>query len=194
MITVEKIGILIKGKNMPRPKTKTELIEASNSSYQKIVDLIANLPEETRSEDFNFDTSKLKEAHWKRDHNVRDVLVHLYEWQRLLLDWIKNNQSGKEQDFLPAGYNWRNYGEMNQQFWQKHQTTSLPEAEKLLAQSHKETMKLLDTFSEEQLFQKKVFPWTGNNALATYFIANTSSHYDWALKKLRKFQRSLKKK
>ena len=179
---------------MPRPKTKIELIEASNSSYQKIVDLIANLPEETRSEDFNFDTSKLKEAHWKRDHNVRDVLIHLYEWQRLLLDWIKNNQSGKEQDFLLAGYNWRNYGEMNQQFWQKHQTTSLPEAEKLLAQSHKETMKLLDTFSEEQLFQKKVFPWTGNNALATYFIANTSSHYDWALKKLRKFQRSLKKK
>ncbi|WP_294602851.1 ClbS/DfsB family four-helix bundle protein, partial [uncultured Lactobacillus sp.] len=100
---------------MPRPKTKQELVDASNSSYQKIVALISELPEDARTGSFNFDTSKLKGAHWKRDHNIRDVLIHLYEWQRLLLDWVKNNQAGHEQEFLPEGYNWRNYGEMNQQ-------------------------------------------------------------------------------
>ena len=177
---------------MPRPKTKQELIDASNLSYQKIVALISKLPEDARTGSFNFDTSKLKEAHWKRDHNVRDVLIHLYEWQRLLLEWVRNNQAGHEQEFLPEGYNWRNYGEMNQQFWEKHQSTPLDEAEKLLAESHKQTMALLDTFTDDQLFQKNVFPWTGTNALGTYFIANTSSHYEWALKKLRKYQRSLK--
>ena len=177
---------------MPRPKTKQELIDASNASYQKIVALISKLPEDARTGSFNFDISKLKEAHWKRDRNVRDVLIHLYEWQRLLLEWVKNNQAGHAQEFLPEEYNWRNYGEMNQQFWEKHQATALEEAEKLLAESHKQTMALLDTFTEDQLFQKKVFPWTGTNALGTYFIANTSSHYEWALKKLRKYQRSLK--
>ncbi|KGG54977.1 ClbS/DfsB family four-helix bundle protein [Lactobacillus sp. wkB10] len=177
---------------MPRPKTKQELVDASNSSYQKIVDLIAKLPEDARTGSFNFDTSKLKEAHWKRDNNVRDVLIHLYEWQKLLLEWVKSNQSGEDKEFLPEGYNWRNYGELNQEFWQKHQSTPLAEAEKMLATSHKQTMALLDTYTEEQLFQKNVFPWTGNNALGTYFIANTCSHYEWALKKLRKYQRSLK--
>lgn len=176
---------------MARPTTKTELINTSQTNYQKIKDLIAALTPAARTADFNFDISSLKEAHWQRDHNVRDVLIHLYEWQKLLLTWIQNNQEGQKQDFLPAGYNWRTYGQMNLAFWQKHQTTSLETAEKLLDQTHQQVMSLLDTFSEDQLFQKHVYPWTGNNTLGSYFIANTTSHYDWALKKLRKYQRRL---
>lgn len=176
---------------MARPTSKNELIEASNVNYQKITDLITSLPPAAREADFTFDTSKLKEAHWQRDHNVRDVLIHLYEWQELLLKWVKNNQAGKSQEFLPDGINWRNYGKMNLEFWEKHQNTSLQEAEELLAESHQQTMALLETFSNDELFNKGVFPWTGNNALGIYFIANTSSHYDWALKKLRKYKKSL---
>lgn len=176
---------------MARPTNKTDLIEASSTAYDKLVKLIASLPEEARIANFAFDTSKLKEAHWERDHNVRDVLIHLYEWQQLLINWIKNNEAGKPQEFLPDGYNWRNYGEMNQKFWEKHQSTSLKEAEQLLEKSHEETMQLLEGFSNEDLFNKNVFSWTGNNALGTYFIANTSSHYEWALKKLRKYKKSL---
>lgn len=177
---------------MARPTNKTDLIEASNTAYQKMVDLIASLPEEARTADFDFDTSKLKEAHWKRDRNVRDVLAHLYEWQKLLIDWIDSNQAGKPKEYLPEGYNWRNYGEMNQEFWKNDQSISLEEMEELLAQSHKKTMALIDSYTNDELFQKNVFPWTGNNALGTYFIANTSSHYEWALKKLRKYKRYLK--
>ncbi|MCX8720192.1 ClbS/DfsB family four-helix bundle protein [Lactobacillus sp. B4012] len=81
---------------------------------------------------------------------------------------------------------------MNQQIWQKHQKTSLKEAEELLAKSHQQVMKLLATFSNDQLFTKNVFSWTRNNTLGTYFISNTSSHYEWVLKKLRKYKRSLK--
>lgn len=177
---------------MARPTSKADLIEANNTAYEKIVDLIDSLPEKAQTGDFAFETDKLKGEHWKRDRNIRDVLIHLYEWQKLLLEWIENNQTGKAQDFLPDGYNWRNYGEMNQQIWQKHQKTSLKEAEELLAKSHQQVMKLLATFSNDQLFTKNVFSWTGNNTLGTYFISNTSSHYDWALKKLRKYKRSLK--
>lgn len=178
---------------MVRPTDKADLIEASNTSYDNLVKLIASLPEKARIASFDFDTSKLKEAHWQRDHNVRDVLIHLYEWQQLLINWIRNNEVGKSQNFLPDGYNWRNYGEMNQKLWEKHQNTSLKEAEKLLAKSHKETMQILDGFSNEDLFNKNVYSWTGNNALGAYFVSNTSSHYEWALKKLRKYKNSLKK-
>lgn len=36
-----------------------------------------------------------KETHWSRDKNLRDVLVHLYEWHQLLLSWIKANLNGE---------------------------------------------------------------------------------------------------
>jgi hypothetical protein len=47
----------------------------------------------------------MKEAHWKRDKNLRDVLVHLYEWHQLLLNWFNSNQNGDTKTFLPEPYN-----------------------------------------------------------------------------------------
>ena len=32
-----------------------------------------------------------KEAHWGRDKNVRDVLIHLYEWHQLLIKFVEHN-------------------------------------------------------------------------------------------------------
>jgi hypothetical protein len=45
-----------------------------------------------------------KDAHWKRDKNLRDILVHLYEWHELLLNFVKNGMAGKNAPFLPKPY------------------------------------------------------------------------------------------
>lgn len=175
-----------------KPTTKTELMTASQQSYDQLLALISSLTPQQQEANFTFDVSRMKEAHWQRDRNLRDVLIHLWEWQKMLLKWINVNQAGEECDFLPAGYNWHTYGDLNQLFWQRNQEVSLQQAQDLLAYTHQEVMQLLTSFTNDELFQKKVYPWTGNNALGTYFIANTSSHYEWALKKIRKFKRSLK--
>ncbi len=47
-------------------------------------------------------------------------------------------------------------------------------------------MTLAGTFSNEELFTKQYFSWTGTSSLGAYFISATSSHYDWAMKKLKK--------
>ncbi|MFD1898932.1 ClbS/DfsB family four-helix bundle protein [Enterococcus termitis] len=39
---------------------------------------------------------KKRKAHWLRDQNLRDVLIHLYEWHQLLLSWVISNQNGEE--------------------------------------------------------------------------------------------------
>lgn len=62
-----------------------------------------------------------KETHWSRDKNLRDVLVHLYEWHQLLLDWVQANLDGENRTFLPEPYNWKTYPAMNVEFWKKHQ-------------------------------------------------------------------------
>ena len=179
---------------MSRPTTKTELIAAAAQSYEELLSFIDTLTPQELSTPFDFSDTKKKEAHWARDKNLRDVLTHLYEWHRLLLTWVDSNQSGVSRPFLPLPYNWKTYGQMNQGFWQAHQSTSLQTAKELFTASHRDTMSLLASLSESELFTPGAFPWCPKSPLASFFAANTSSHYAWALKKLKAHCRCLKTK
>jgi len=171
---------------MPRPTTKTELIAAANEQWDKLWKLIDSIPGMAQSVILNFGNNpKLKEAHWQRDKNLRDVLIHLYEWHRLLLDWTMANLNGEAKPFLPEPYNWKTYGDMNVAFWEKHQSTTYNEAEAMLRKSHNEIMELIESLTGEALFEKKHFSWTGTTNIGSYCISVTSSHYDWAMKKIK---------
>ena len=178
---------------MGRPTTKTDLLMAASSNYDKMNALIASLTEKELSTPFDFaQDEKKKEAHWKRDKNLRDILIHLYEWHQLLLEWVSSNQNGENRTFIPAPYNWKTYGNMNVEFWKKHQKTDLEEAKKLLEKSHQDVMALADTFSNEELFSKGVYSWAGGSPLGSYFVSVTASHYDWAMKKLKAHIKNVK--
>ncbi|MDE5588920.1 MAG: ClbS/DfsB family four-helix bundle protein, partial [Acetatifactor sp.] len=72
---------------MGRPVTKSELLSAAAENYEKMNELISSLTERELSTPFDFPGKK--EAHWQRDRNLRDILVHLYEWHMLLLEWVR---------------------------------------------------------------------------------------------------------
>lgn len=162
---------------MARPTTKPDLIVAANSEFEKLWALIDSMPEEKQRATFSFED---------RDRNVRDVLIHLYEWHQLLLNWIRSNQAGNVVKFLPEPYNWKTYPQMNIGFWEKHQSTPLEEAVALLKKSHSDVMNLIEDFTNEDLFVKGRFAWTGNVSLGSYVVSSTSSHYTWAIKKLKR--------
>lgn len=172
---------------MPRPATKTDLITTANKQFDKMWALIDSMTEEEIGVSFDFDQHpKDKEAHWKRDKNLRDVLIHLYEWHRLLLNWVTSNQNGNHVPFLPKPYNWRTYGDMNMEFWAKHQNTSYEDAKLMLLESHKEVLVLIEGFSNEELFEKQHFKWSGTTNIGSYCVSATCSHYDWAMKKIKR--------
>ncbi|MDE6661849.1 MAG: ClbS/DfsB family four-helix bundle protein [Lachnospiraceae bacterium] len=178
---------------MSRPTTKAGLLYAASTNYQKMNDLISTLTSEELSTPFDFSADeKKKEAHWKRDKNLRDILIHLYEWHQLLLNWLPANMNGDNKPFIPEPYNWKTYGAMNVEFWKKHQDTTLEQAKDMLEKSHNEVMKLAESFSDEELFTKGVYKWVGGSVLGSYFISNTSSHYDWAMKKLKAHRKNCK--
>jgi len=176
---------------MARPTTKNDLIAAGTDQFEKLISLLDSIPEDQLTTPFSFDLTKEKGEHWARDKNLHDVLIHLYEWHQLLLDWVNSNLNGEEKPFLKEGYNWRTYGGMNVEFVEKNQDSSYEEALAMLEKSHSEIMKLIEKFSNEELFSKGVFPWVGGTTLGSYFVSTTASHYDWALKKIRKFKKTL---
>ena len=178
---------------MARPQTKENLMIAAKENFEKLNTLISKMSDKELTTPFDFSKDeKKKEAHWKRDKNLRDVLIHLYEWHQLILNWVESNQKGEEKPFLPEPYNWRTYGDMNVEFWKKHQNTSLEDATKALQKSHKEVLKLAENFTNEELFSRKIYKWVGGSTLGSYFVSTTSSHYDWAIKKLKAHQKNCK--
>ena len=168
---------------MPRPTNKIDLLNASEANFKKLLSLVEGLSEAQQEAKFDFED---------RDKCVRDVLAHLYEWHLLLINFIQKNLSGERASFLPHPYNWKTYPQMNVQIWRKHQDTPLCEAKALLTQTHEKAMALTANFSDEELFARGYFNFTGNLNLAAYVTGSTSSHYDWAIKKIRKHKRSLK--
>lgn len=180
---------------MARPITKEEVINLAKENYCKLNKSIAELTVRELARDFDFtEDSKKKEAHWKRDKNLRDVLIHLYEWHRLLLQWVVANRKGEKTSFLPQPYNWKTYGGLNVEFWEKHQDTELSQAKEWLDHSHEEVLALLESFTQEELFTKGVPDWVGGTTLGSYFISVTSSHYDWAIKKIKAHKKNCQSK
>ena len=176
---------------MPRPTTKADLLAAAKEQHDKMWELIASMSGEVLNAAFSAEmATKGTEAHWSRDKNLRDVLVHLHEWHELFVLWESENMSGANKHFLPEPYTWKTYGNMNVEFWKKHQNTSYENAVKMLNESHKRVMDIINSHSDEELFTKKYYSWT--DGLGSYCVSVTSSHYNWAIKKIKAHIRSLK--
>lgn len=171
---------------MARPQNKKELLEAAGSHYDKLLEIIDSMTEKELQTPFDFSADvKKKEAHWKRDKNLRDVIMHLHEWHNLLLQWLENNKAGIRRPFLMEGYNWKTYGDMNVWFWKNAQDIPLEKAMEKLKDSHHKVMDAITAMTEEELFTKSVYDWVGGSNIGSYCISATSSHYDWAMKKIK---------
>ena len=162
---------------MARPTTKKDLCEAAETQFQKLENLIDGMSEEEQKGTFLFED---------RDKNLRDVLIHLYEWHNLVINFVESNMRGKEKGFFPEPYNWKTYPKLNVEFWEKHQSTPLEKAKEMLKKTHKKIMKLIETRTNDELFSKGIYKWTKGSTLGAYFVSSTSSHYNWAMKKLKK--------
>ena len=161
---------------MARAATKYDLIQSAEEQFAKMWKFVDSMTEEEQTAVFCFED---------RDKNIRDILIHLYEWHQLLLQWVRSNQAGEARSFLPEPYNWKTYPEMNVGFRQKHQETPYTLAEELLRQSHADVLAMIEPFSNDELFSKKYFSWTGTTSLGSYCVSATASHYDWAMKKMK---------
>ena len=172
---------------MPRPTTKTELISAAREQNDKLWKLIDSMPEDVQDAAFDFgDLTDRKEAHWARDKNLRDVLIHLYEWHQMVKRW---HDEGTVKGGMPAvpgeGYTWVTLPGLNMEIWKRYQDVPLPSAKEMLRKSHDEILNIIISHTDEELFSKGIYKWTKTTTLGAYFISCTSSHYDWAAKKIK---------
>lgn len=168
---------------MAKPTTKTQLLQAANDNFTALWALIDRFSPEQQQLTFLF---------VDRDKNIRDVLCHLYEWHMMLTHWyIEGCKKAKTPVIPRAGYTWRTLPAMNLVIWQDYQTISLTQAKQYLQDSHKQIIAFITENSNEVLFSKGIYKWTKTTTLGAYFIGSTSSHYNWAIKKIKQQKRLL---
>jgi hypothetical protein len=104
----------------------------------------------------------------------------------MLLDWYNVGMKGEIPNMPAKGYTWKDTPALNRKIWEDCQLVELNKISKLLHESFSALQVIIANHTDEELFEKKRYKWTGSTSLATYFRSNTSSHYDWAFKLIRK--------
>lgn len=178
---------------MAQPTNKQSLIDLAQEGYTQLMQALSNAGTPALETAFIPKESKAKCTTFAQGENMRDVLTHIYEWQRLQAAFVANIRKDEPKDFIPDPYR-KNYKEMDEVNRLKHQTTSIQQAIALLQESHPEMISLIESFTEEELFGKKVFKVTYTTTMAAYFASVTTSPYSQALKRLKSHINSLKKK
>jgi hypothetical protein len=118
--------------------------------------------------------------------SVKDVLAHLYEWQQMFFRWYAAGLRGETPAVPTEGFKWNQLPDLNQQIYETYLDRPLEDILDCFHASHRETIALIEALSDEALTTLGLYPWMNKNTLMAYLAANTSSHYQWAYKELRK--------
>lgn len=154
---------------MPKPTTKTQIIETAQKERAALEELLSTLTPE-----------QMMKRNVIGEWAVKDVLAHLFEWEEMVMKWYEAGVKGKIPAVPSEEYNWGKLPQLNHAIFLKHRDKPLSEIMKTFKTSYKKIMKVIEDIPEKELFTRKVYKWANNNPLAAYFVSATSSHYRWA--------------
>lgn len=121
-----------------------------------------------------------------------DVLTHVHEWHNMCLRWYQEGL--KDTPVMPApGFKWTESPALNEAIYQRYKDLSPADAKRKLRTSHRKVVKLLESLTERQLLEPGYYAWCGKASklpLTSFFHPNTSGHYRWSLKKLRRMPKA----
>lgn len=161
---------------MSRPTTREALLEAAASEYAALKGALSDFPAE-HSEDIAWQAPIGDQS-----RNPRDVVAHLHAWHLMTTAWCRSGDVGETPQVPGPGRTWRDTPAINAEIWDRFAATPYSVAVDLLDSSHREIVGLITEHTQEQLFDRGVYPWTKSSVLGAYFVSATSSHYRWGVK------------
>jgi hypothetical protein len=153
---------------MAHPRTKAELLAQTRAERDALLERLAGLNAEQMARPGPYGWS------------AKDFVAHLCEWERLLFGWYECGLRG-EKPALPAeGYTWRTMDALNQAILERRRSDPVDSVMAAWRQTSDQLIELVAGLSEEDLFGKRRFAWTGGSTLAGYVYECGPNHYRWA--------------
>ena len=160
--------------------SKQELLSAIRGEHDRLMALVGEL-----------DAAELVQGGvWGDGWSVKDLLAHLGAWHRLFLRWYEEGAAGRTPAMPAPGFKWNETPRLNRSLWQRHERARWSEVLTFFEETYAEVLELVESLDEGELLEPGRFPWTGKHPLTTYLGPNTASHYRFAIKVLKRRNRS----
>lgn len=165
---------------MGKRLSRTSLLDEIRHEKKILDGLLAGLrPREMTSQ-------PVTKAGW----TVKDILGHMIGWQQMPLGWHATELAGGVAEVPMPGLRWSDVHRINEIILRRFHRKSLKSVRQAFADSHQQMLDLTASISDADLVTPHRFAWTGPTWTASDHIrAATASHYRWAIKHLRAFQR-----
>jgi hypothetical protein len=152
-----------------RPKSKAELLESILIERARLEQKISGLT----TAEFAYPGSM---GNW----SVKDILQHLVDWEQRWIGWYQAGKRGESVVTPEPGYNWRQMGQLNEKYQQKHKTRLLVDVIADFHSSYQQILKIIEGIPEEEMLTLHIYAWTGKLPLIAWIAGNTCEHYRWA--------------
>jgi hypothetical protein len=154
---------------MGRPASKPELLAAAEREFDRLWDTVEAVSRSDRGTAGACDS-------W----SVKDILAHLDAWHRMWLRWEQAGVRGDPAPMPAEGFTWAQTPALNARIQADTAGDRWEEVCDRLRDSHSRIMVVLSGYSDEDLFTKRRYRWTGSTSVGSYTVSATSSHYAWA--------------
>ncbi len=153
-----------------RPKSKAELLESTYAEREALELKIARLT-----------PAELVFPGTMGKWSVKDILQHLVDWEQRWISWYEAGKRGEEVHTPELGYNWRQMGELNENYRQIHKSRPLDAVVADFQTSYQQILLLIESIPEAEMLTPGLYAWTGKLPLIAWIAGNTCEHYQWAI-------------
>lgn len=165
---------------MAVPQNKDELLKAINGNFDKLRRKLADVPDIVVRD-------KGLEGHAKGTMmSVSDLVAYLVGWNELVLKWLDRDETGQPIGFPETGFKWNELGLLAQKFYRDYEAVPYQQLVERLETANHRIVTLIEARSNDELYGR---PWYEKWTMGRMIQFNTSSPYDNARGRLRKWKK-----
>jgi hypothetical protein len=146
--------------------TKTKILEMIQSEQEALKRTLARLSAEQM-------TQPGVESNW----SVKDILVHITDWERRMVQWIEASVRGEVPERPAPGMTWDDLDRLNEQTYMLNRDKPLGEVQAEFDRSYQRSLRAVEALSEADLIDPYRFEWREGDPLWHMVAANTWWHY-----------------
>lgn len=153
---------------MPIPKTRAQLTEQLNSTFEKLrVELDNGGP-------------RLAKVECVDDWSVKDLLAVRAWWTENVVDWIEAGSRGKTPITPAEGYEWHETPRLNADVVKASRRESYRSIRARLEKGYERVVRLIGKLDDRELLDVGAFSWAGKYPLSRWISLNTVRQYTTA--------------
>ena len=167
---------------MAIPASKSELLDAIDQSFDKLMADLERVPHDKAREgsmDGHAKGTKMSPA---------DLVAYLVGWNELVLKWLEQDDRGAPVDFPETGFKWTELGLLAQTFYADFSELSWPDLLRRLGTAKLSLVQTISARSDDELYGR---PWYRNYTKGRMIQLNSSSPYANARKRIRAWLRTI---